>query len=336
MYKLDEELKNRLFFSYYYHPKTNGNHFEILNEEHGLNNTIERILDKCANKIFAEYMNIINNDIIHQDFSDKTFVIKEKNIQNAFVQSIDFRFNIKYNENYKTNFNASYAGSQTYVNKKDSLFGNIRINCNISQPMGDKVNINDKWKLMAILAHELTHALEDYKRQFNKKEKSSLISAMAKIGYYDNSAMNQPEENMDIRKLSWIMYHLTPSEINAYIAHLIKNIRPIIKNCDNSNDAWNIVKQSDIWKKYQSTEKYIEDLLQINNEYSQNLLLDYWNSIRKTNINDYNILKKILRKKWIKCRKKMVDQISKQITDIAMNNGNWGFMDGKIMNKTEL
>ena len=166
--------------------------------------------------------------------------------------------------------------------------------------------------------HELTHAYEDY---FRLKNKRNGLSFITKNSNYKNLNKDITNEVSLESMIDNICYFLSPSESKAYVATLKGEMELGIKNCENSNDVFNLLKSTFTWDKLKTIESVINLLLNINDPYQQMKILTTWYAVTNENFKTYSSLKRVLKGKYLKRCNHMMNQISKLVYDMYMENG---------------
>lgn len=172
--------------------------------------------------------------------------------------------------------------------------------------------------LKSLFMHELTHAYEDYFRLKNKRNGLSFITNNSN---YKNLNKDITNEGSLESMIDNICYFLSPSESKAYVATLKGEMELGIKNCENSNDVFNLLKNTFTWDKLKTIESVINLLLNINEPHQQMKILTTWYAVTNENFKTYSSLKRILKGKYLKRCNHMMNQISKLVYDMYMENG---------------
>ncbi len=172
--------------------------------------------------------------------------------------------------------------------------------------------------LKSLFMHELTHAYEDYFRLKNNRNGLTFITN--KSNYKNLSKYLTEEDNLE-SMIDNVCYFLSPSESKAYVATLKGEMELGIKKCENSNDVFNLLKSTFTWNKLKKIESIIKLLLNIDEPYQQMKVLTTWYFVTNENFKTYSSLKRILKGKYLKRCNHMMNQISKLVYDMYMENG---------------
>lgn len=226
------------------------------------------------------------------------------------VEIMNYAYKCCENEDYSFTFkvdNSSFINNIkiTIVAGQISSFDttNSKIINNKFNPLSLRIGIqcienNQK----ALIMHELTHAYEDYKRNINNTQ--SLNTKAKNIGYYKNPISMTPFYNIVKKRVSYILYHLTDFERNAYIAA----IKGLFMDTDikfrDINQALQYVKQTIIYKNYQQIFDVGEMLCNETNKENQKEILYYVNTLSNNNFTTYNQFVKWLSNRILKFQKK--------------------------------
>ena len=298
MYKIQEEIKSRLYYLYKYNNRPNGN---TLNETHGVPNIAEYITNQYKEDI---------NRLYWECPKFPYFETVPKDVNCYLCKKI-----VIYFETNTLGYDGVSAGflNKSSFNKKDNKYDVIYISCKFQNPK------NGIYEILAQIAHEITHAVDNYNRIVNGKE--DLFNNLYKKGYSRNNGGTYTIEN----KIKYILYHTMSAEQNAYIAGIIEKKKPYLLNCDTSEKAYKCLNKSTVYKNILMMESWVDGLKYISEE-AKSIVVNYYNMVMKTNITDYNSCYKKILKRWKKFRNKLSINLSKQITDIAMESDKWIYL----------
>lgn len=327
MAKLNRELRDRLYCIYRYSNKTNSDNILSLNEKHGIPDVVDTLV-----MTFGDILTDILKERTDAGITDDNIKIQTPSFMNRLGArydklplffdriSIQISYDLKaYGENFRFGYTpAKNINSQTGKLSKVTIVGNIFISKNQSIP-----EIVER--AMALFAHEMIHAYEDYKLQ--KSEKGSLMKSVENRGYYRNTGRTERGASGDKQRFSYIIYYLTPEEIRSYTAQIIKNIEPKIKYCSNSQEAFNLVKNTVTWKNYLAIELFLNNFAHHRfKDADEGDIEFWWHEITGKN-SDYESIISYLQTRLEKTKKKLINVIGKRIYDAAVKNGLWGMTD---------
>lgn len=233
-----------------------------------------------------------------------------RDIENVFFYSLDgiVELNIYSNDIGVYNsggYNESDYGSLVYDDNKKLVLRKISFNINCFTH-----EYNIKGSVYGALIHEFNHAYEDYNRMLNNKTltyKDWLDKTKYRILF-------KPHTNHTIVNylLNGILYHLSPTEINATISQSYGELK--FYNFTNTNDAVEKIKNTQAYKSFGSTIEWFQELKNITDNKEQNEAVRYYNEIRNKNIKDFKQLIDILQNE-IDCTKMHIfKNISKSLT----------------------
>lgn len=176
---------------------------------------------------------IKENDNVKYELTKDQLIDKEGK---EFFQNIFFNKIII--DSSTSNTNTAYMSNKSHYDEKTKLFDlvYIKIDTNIE---------NNYNKLVIALAHELTHAYEDYKRQVNGNDSmSSLVSKDTK--YFKSINYNNDGSFEDCVKA--MEYYLTSFEKNAFLTEFRATLEG--KKIRDYKDALEEFKKTQTWKQY--------------------------------------------------------------------------------------
>jgi len=224
-------------------------------------------------------------------------------VDNRFFNKVNITFKIEYG-----NFGPFVKGTSSYNSILTHFDNNTK--------RIDTININFDCKidlfsglesLIPLICHEFLHAYEDYSRRISGSK--SLYDYNSNNKYYDNLVRNSLEGNL--RKLRYIIYRLTPSEINASVSEIIGEIEKNKGKLKNEQDIINIVKQSYVFNEYEKIGDYIEDIANITNETEKKEVLKYWCINTNSKIRTYNKMVKHIKWKYVNIMNRFNKNISR-------------------------
>mgnify|MGYP003311335556 CR=1 FL=1 len=320
MERLREELRKMLYFEYLYSDKANKDN-TILTESNGVPDIINNLAMLFKTRLY-EWLE--KNDRGGTfNFTNKD--IKEINSKNLFFKSLNAEIEIKLytidggNFAYQRYNGNNFSGG---VLKKCKIEGLYKINPNnIASSVSHAT---------ALFAHELVHAYEDYQRQSGNRE--DFIDNIAKYGYMGNRYRHDQSQPIDKRKLSYIIYYLTPQEVRAYCTQIIKACEEEISMCSSSEQAFNVIQQNTIWQNYEVIGEYIKAIANQTTNCSTDDIEKWWEDIMDKKWG-FDKIVQYLKKNYDRAKKQLVNNISKKIANIALSNDKWHYLgdDDKLI-----
>lgn len=275
----------------------------VILEKHGIIPHINEYWDILRYTLYNMKPDENNNYIItHNIFSE---------IENCPFSGVFIKIHVNHVKNGKTIINGGYIPYPLKINDNGKIF--FAININITTSGFFETEIGPLFK------HELTHAYEDYCRLKNNRD--GLSNHIMKTNYFNIDRTLKDVDNTYKTMISNICYLFSNTESNAYVATLKGEIDSYIESCHNTNDVFNLLKSTYTWKKIVETENYINKLININDNLEQYIILKEWQETTGENIKSFNALKRILKNKYMKRCNHMINQISKLLFDIYMENG---------------
>lgn len=172
--------------------------------------------------------------------------------------------------------------------------------------------------LKTLIAHELTHAWEDYER----KRKGD-ISLYAHVNNIDYSRFNiDKNDGIIVKYIKNIAYELTDVEQHAYIGSIFMQLLPFkskIQNRRKNNTLvyTDIIQNTEVYSRISELGKKIILITNTSNTQQQQKILNTWNDISKIKFKTYNGLRNKLMHMWNKYLSKFYSVASKAIYDIC-------------------
>lgn len=121
--------------------------------------------------------------------------------------------------------------------------------------------------------HELLHAYENQQRRINNAPSMGKVART--IGYDKNPINKTPSYNDNKQKISYILYHLTDFERNAYIAQIKGELEACDKAFWDIKDAFEYIKTTVPYRNYQTIFSFCSELCDIDDNKIQNNILNY-------------------------------------------------------------
>lgn len=260
--------KNR--YGFIYEQNLSHRDFKTLCESYGVFNGCDKIAEEIINLSEKAYLNgkkSFNININNCSFIDKVEVIFEEGGMCAY-----------------------FPNFSKIINKK-------------FKPLNLKIGLKCvKEKQIALIMHELTHAYEDYQR--NIKNVQGLDDKAKKLGYYKNPMQSTPYYELSKRKVSYILYHLTDFERNAYIASIKGLFNQSNNKFNNIKEALQYIRQTVFYRNYQKIFEWGKTLCNESDKTRQNEILQYVEELSNFKFNTYNKFVKWLSSKILKYQEK--------------------------------
>lgn len=211
----------------------------LISEKHGVYDGLMEFVVAIAEQLAAD---IDGNEQVKYELSKEQLIDEEGK---SFFENIFFD-KIIINASRDNDDTAYLPAKSHYVDKTKSL-DVVYIKINTKED-------NDYDKLVRALAHELTHAYENYKRLLNGKD--SLESIVKKGTRYYNAIDISDDGSLEdtIKKIE---YRLTSFEKNAYLTELRVSLEG--KKIRDYKQALSIFEKTDVWKQYMSIYSIIND-----------------------------------------------------------------------------
>ena len=281
------------------------------------------ITDECANKIsdwLVEYyfnnknkltpsMRVFGGKLLKYEI--KVPVALCRDIKDVFFYSVDgiIELNISQNINYNFKNTGGYDevdyDSLVLNDEKRLVLNKIKFNINCFAFEG-----NIKQSVYGALIHELNHAYEDYKRLCNKKS-LNYKDWINKTKYRD---LFDVENNKTDHKrfLNFVLYHLSPTEINAKVAQAYGELK--LKKFSNSIEASEAIRKTQAYQTIEMAMEYLQDLREIKEENAQTELINYFNKMRKQQVKNFEELINLLEDEITLIKKHIFIKVSKALT----------------------
>ena len=267
-----------------------------LYENAGLYDGIEELSKFLTNKIKS-----------HQE---KKFVIKYnyddiqlRNFHNIFFNQIIISC---VRDKNHSNIGEYISNDAVDFNSSTNRFNFVRINLELT------IN-NNSQEVYQSLLHELTHAWDDYNSY--KNGTTSIKQASIDMNY--SNIINLIQSGNDTNELiGKIFYFLSDIEINAFMVQFAGYLYNYLE--DNTiidpHKAYNIIKDSDIYKNYESIGSVL-CALNNNDTYNETklLLTNEYNKLHNTNYSPHKVFK-ILNNQYNKIMRRIESNIGKLCT----------------------
>lgn len=296
-----------------------------LNESHGYITNIDEYID-CIKKWFDNnYQTIIDNGgisclLTKEDFRDVETFFTDCKI------SLDFHIG-----NDKNIYRCGYEPDKTRTGIRPGTYY-IEMVFSINAK-----DINSLYQLfMATFAHELTHAYEDYNRRKNKS--LNIIDSCNKSGYFDatNGMANASTYNGQL--INRMYYRMSNTELKAIIGQLYTEIKGLNLSIYGTVTAMSIIKQTEAWKCYEALYNNIQALngeVAANNPNTQKQIVSEFNIYNRKQVKNYQDFLSLFNTRWNKWSKKFMQQASKIVYDIYMEQQNHRMTDSYNENNKE-
>lgn len=163
-------------------------------------------------------------------------------------------------------------------------------------------------------SHELLHIFDNYSRLLNNSP--TLQQAMIDDGYSKYSNVENSDET--IIELKMIKYYLSKFEMPAFIHGLKSEVEDDLLSAYTADDILKIVQKSRTYKYYLTVSKLIKKYYNIENKTEQKQILQIWNSlsIEKFVAKDFQELKKILKKRYLKSFHEFQNKTIRTVVDV--------------------
>ena len=262
----NREKKNGGFI---YEEKLDHSHFTQLCESYGVFNGCEEVTKKIMEIVDYMLENSIN-------------IFQTKIKDGRFIEKVEIKLR-------NTSNSAFYTGSEIKNNKYDPL----RLIIGVA---------TSRKNIISSVMHELLHAYENQQRYVNNAP--SMGKAARTIGY-DKNPINKTVSYNDIKqKISYILYHFTDFERNAYIAQIKGELEACDKSFWDIKDAFEYIKTTIPYRNYQKIFSFCSELCEIENNKVQKDILDYTSELSNYNFKTYDSFRNWLIMKMKKYQKK--------------------------------
>jgi len=252
-----------------YEEKLDHSHFTQLCESYGVFNGCEEITKEIM-------------DIVDYMLKNNVEIFKTKINNNTFIENVEIKLT-------NTSSSAFYGDSQI----KNGKYNPLRLRIGIA---------TTKRNIMSSIMHELLHAYENQQRYVNNAP--SMGKAARTIGY-DKNPINKTVSYNDIKqKISYILYHFTDFERNAYIAQIKGELEACDKSFWDIKDAFDFIKTTIPYRNYQKIFSFCSELCEIENNKVQKDILDYTSELSNYNFKTYDSFRNWLIMKMKKYQRK--------------------------------
>lgn len=309
IYNLDNEIKKHILIEFS-KSLTNGDAFDFLREGRGIifeKHGILPEIDEYWSTLFHVLCRVTpnkNNDYIITD--------------NIFYDIEGCPFYGVYIKIHHTPINEMVANVKGGYNSS----GNISEDGKIFLKMVFDVECPNgfvKKSLKAMFYHEITHAFEDYLRRKNKRD--GLFIANSKTNYNDLEQSFSRKGYLE-NIINSICYMFNKIESNAYVSTARGEMEDKFVNVNNSKEAFDILKETFVWGKIKELEKKIELFLTFNGDgMFEKIILETWEKVTNEKFKSYGALKRILKGRYLKNCRHMMNQLSKLVYDLYLEYG---------------
>lgn len=243
-------------------------------EKYGIYNGCTELVDYICKKVKQKFNS--KNDVFM--FTIKYNDCVNKKIENIFFNSLDI---------YVKKSDDNTGG---YVKKEDAelndngLMENIKI----------ELYINSIDKLNVLLAHELTHAYEHYRKLVTDYHIPFRVRKQQILRYNTYLDMKKFGDNIE-SIIADILYHLDKSEQNAYTAQLRKELENNKSIIHGPKDAFDVIKNTEVYTNLKTMEDIIINEIKLKNGLSDDIIhkcCDAYRVANDVNWTDNKVIKK--------------------------------------------
>ena len=234
----NREKKNGGFI---YEEKLDHSHFTQLCESYGVFNGCEEITKEIM-------------DIVDYMLKNNVEIFKTKINNNTFIENVEIKLT-------NSSSSAFYSDSQI----KNGKYNPLRLSIGF--------DTSKKKNIISSIMHELLHAYENQQRRINNAPSMGKVART--IGYDKNPINKTPSYNDNKQKISYILYHLTDFERNAYIAQIKGELEACVKAFWDIKDAFEYIKTTVPYRNYQTIFSFCSELCDIDDNKIQNNILNY-------------------------------------------------------------
>lgn len=320
--KLLYELRETILHSYPY-ELTERNMFLHICEMRGIP-TITNVISK---KIASYCQKLVNNGSLGEPKVESA-TIKEYHIHlpkdflydvyDSFIFDLDCQIQLvlfsQKDVYYKTLKNKN-CGAYDYETHSNKLIGNglhqkldtakIQVRC---FALKDEVYHSVYYTII----HELNHCYEDYMRLLKGEE--TFEDWVKKTKYKENVQLMAKTDNEYIASLTFIIYNLNPTEINAKVSQMYGELSH--KFYQNSIFASEEIKQTNAYKSISLCYNYLNKLKNNTIDEYKSEIINTFNKCSNKRINDYEYLMEYLEKELNTVKKIIFMKAAKNIDRI--------------------
>ena len=286
---ISESLETHLFIEFYYN-KQKGFLLEHLKSEqeedsmlksYGLFNGCEQVMEKVYTRLMRVTPADIKNGVeipINNKIFGSMWIIFRNNIPTSYYDFI-----------------------QTGYDEEK----------NILTPVIFALNPNAlaAKNLKTIIAHELTHAYQDYRLRHDKD--ITLYNFMYDKGYFNNNVVKAKEYPKLKSELSEIIYYFSNIEKGAYISEITAELRTCDEYLMDISDAIKYLRNTAAYKNYVRVMSNCEDFYSITDKDTQKEIIGDMESLSGYKFESYKSFRRWLAKTAYKTRMKFENVFSK-------------------------
>lgn len=295
--------------------------FNVLNEERGIAPHIDEIINHIVRDFMAQYK---------ADPTKEKYSIEKVATANS-SGLLFFKFitvEITVGDDIVEN-NGDYIMSPAPLNDNNKL-NLVKIIAFINKKHCNERNVS------TLIAHELTHAWEDYQRKIKGDE--PLYDYSTRKNY--NGVDIQKGDKAWVDELRNLIYGLFRTEGNAYIGSVRNDLKYdhkeiIDRKKRGVNDFMDLIMFTDAGKHITATKDLVDYFSSQKLPESQKLVLDKWNEISDYKFDSYKALARSINFRWQKIYNKFVSVASKAVYDVYTSHVGKDIMylDGRIMKR---
>lgn len=252
-----------------YEEKLDHSHFTQLCESYGVFNGCEEITKEIMDIVDCMLKNNVEN-------------FKTKINNSTFIENVEIKLT-------NSSSSAFYSDSQI----KNGKYNPLRLRIGIA---------TSKRNIISSIMHELLHAYENQQRCVNNAP--SMGKAARTIGYDKNPINKTPSYNIIKQNISYVLYHLTDFERNAYIAQIKGELEACDKAFWDIKDAFEYIKTTVPYRNYQTIFSFCSELCGIENNKAQKDILKYVSELSNYNFKTYDDFRNWLNMKMKKYQRK--------------------------------
>lgn len=233
-----------------------------------------------------------------------------ENINKAIQRGIkNYMFDVKNSSFIKTIAFEIVDGTVSGMLPEDSKIRN-----NKYDPLMLSIGRESGHSFKSIIMHELMHAYQDYNHYMNGTR--GLDKQATDSGYYKNPVENAITFNdNNKRKISFILYHLTDFERNAYISQIRGELESCEETFDNVREVYDYIKSTITYRNYQTIFKWGKEIMNEDDVQVQNIIMNYVKELSNLKFNTYNQFAKWLNNKINSYQKKFNQIVPKMAAD---------------------
>lgn len=274
----------------------------MLKEEHGAVPNHDLYVNEFGKYCARQVKKGIYNFTLPEDFF--------ANVPDCFFESCKIKVNIELKKNVRGSID-SRGGYNPAFSSFDSRAGKFRVMAIGLDIVAGEFSVRNCCE--NIFAHEILHAYQDCCMK-RKNPTFGLVSSNLKTNYYKNQ-QSSPTDTKMIEKLRVFLYFMNPNEINVFAGTLRKLAYYYSKKTDTPEVTIEKVRKSDAFGPFRKIDKVVNELQQVTNPNTQEIVLRYWNENGDKPQKNYNSLMKLLVNRNMRIQQRVSRILSKQIAD---------------------